>query len=459
MKYFIGVDIGTTTVKSVAFNVEGQILAKRSVENKTIYPFEGYAEQDPEEIYKAVIECNEEIIQELKVNPQFISFSAAMHGLIAMDGNGNKLTNCFLWSDQRAVSEANNLHMQGIAQSLYKSTGVPVQAMSPLCKIIWLQKHDPDLCTRTAKFIGLKEYVFYKLFQTYIIDKSIASATGLMNLENAAWDNEILHLANIDSTKLSEIVPVNYQLVKDGMVYIVGASDGASANLAMGVSSNTQLAITIGTSAAARVTINTQKRNPEMRLFCYHLNEEQYIYGGASNNGAIVLQWLKESILESQLNIDQLVEKAKTVNPGSDGLIFIPYLSGERAPIWNSNAKAFFCNLTIQHGQSHLIRAVMESVLYNLLLITQEMDPENEIKEIHAGGGFAENAFWVQMLADIFNIPVKVYATNENSALGAVMIEAAITMNSIQTYQPDPQTHISHLKTFEKFKELVQGII
>ena len=455
MQYYLGVDIGTTSVKAVAFDASGKVLLKQAVTNTTIHTKENYSEQDPEEVFIAVMFCIDTVITQLKNKPQFISFSAAMHSLIAVDENGKALSNCILWSDNRAAETATVLHLKGSAKNIYERSGVPVHAMSPFCKIIWLKENDRKIFYSTYKFIGIKEFIFYRLFHQFIVDSSIASATGLLHIHTQEWDEELLMIAGIDRSKLSTIVPVQHTILLNDIKYMIGASDGALANLAMTISDETILAITIGTSAAARITIQQPNVDEDMRLFCYHLKEKYFIKGGASNNGAIVLQWLQEKIFQTKETLEELVNAAATVLPGADGLIFLPYISGERAPLWNSNVKADFIGLTSHHTKTHIIRAAMEGILFNLLLIGNMLNEKNTISEIHAGGGFADNPFWVQMLADIFNLPVKVFDTNESSALGAVMLGVAIKTEPIIIYLPNRVNHSVYAKQFEKFSQLV----
>ena len=277
MQYYLGVDIGTTSVKAVAFDAAGKLLLKQAAVNTTIHPKENYSEQDPEEVFAAAIFCIDTVIAQLKYNPQFISFSAAMHSLIAVDGKGKALTNCILWSDNRSAGVASALHLKGSAKNIYQRSGVPVHAMSPLCKINWLKENDPELFKKTNKFIGIKEFIFYKLFHEYVIDSSIASATGLMNTHTVDWDEEILMIAGIDASKLSRIVSVHHTILLNDIRYMIGASDGALANLAMNAVGEKVLAITIGTSAAARITIQQPGVDEEMRLFCYYLKEKYFL--------------------------------------------------------------------------------------------------------------------------------------------------------------------------------------
>jgi gluconokinase len=184
MDYYIGIDIGTTSTKAVAFSPTGQVLAQQSIGYPIIHPQENRSEQQPDKILEAVIDCLSGIAAQLvQHNPVLISFSAAMHSLLLMDEAGNPLTDCIIWADNRAGELAGNLRETEQGKSFYHSTGVPIHAMSPLCKLRWFKENEPSLFYNTKKIIGIKEFIFHRLFDKYIVDTAIASATGLLNSE------------------------------------------------------------------------------------------------------------------------------------------------------------------------------------------------------------------------------------------------------------------------------------
>ena len=198
-----------------------------------------------------------------------------------------------------------------------------------------------------------------------------------------------------------------------------------------------------------------------MSIFCYHANEGQYIIGGASNNGAIVMQWIKESLLQTSETFDQLFRLAENVSLVNDDLFFVPYILGERAPVWNSDAKGIFCGLSINHTKAHIIRAAMEGITYNLYTIGNLITKSAPVEKIYAAGGFAESSLWLQLLADIFNCRVLVCGSVENSALGAVMVGIKalklpfeIRPAIVAEHEPDPRRHASYQKQYQKFDRL-----
>ncbi len=477
MNYFMGVDIGTTSVKAIAFDEKGAILCKQSGGYQMQHPQPGYSELNATDIFEAVTHSINNVIETLQ--PQkvmFISFSAMMHSLIAVDEKGAPLTNCILWADNRAAGIAEKLRQTEEGKRLYHATGVPIHAMSPFCKLLWLKEQEPKMFDAAYKFIGIKEYIFYQLFGTYIIDTAIASATGLLNMQSLQWEVGALDMLGISAEKLSAIVPVEnlsyyhqrtdvtHSLhLPDETPFVTGSSDGALANLGAGSVANQSMSITIGTSAALRVLTDQPVTQPDMRTFCYHAIGKQYIVGGASNNGAIVLQWLKESILQTAESFPELFTAAESVGAGSNDLLFVPYILGERAPVWNADATGAFFGLTINHTKAHLIRAALEGVIFNLYSISKYILQTTPLNELYATGGFAQSTLWLQLVADIFNCKVLVSGTPESSALGAVMvgikalqIPVEIHPEIVSVHEPDTRNHEIYEKGFVKFQRLYQ---
>ncbi|HEY4147311.1 MAG TPA: gluconokinase, partial [Chitinophagaceae bacterium] len=414
MKYYLGVDIGTTSVKAIAFSDSGDVLAKHAIAYGMQHPNPDWSEQDPAEIERAVTQSINSVVARMApAKPALLSFSAAMHSLLAVDATGQSLTPCMIWADNRAALIAESLRETDTGQQFYHATGTPIHAMSPFCKLLWLKANEPAVFAAAHKFIGIKEYLFYKWFGVYAIDSSIASASGLLNLVALEWDKAILNFVGIDAGKLSTPVPVKeifhyepgsnsgHALQLDRKTpFVIGSSDGALANIATGSYS---LVVTIGTSSAARILTPNRETDKYMRSFCYHARDSEYIVGGAGNNGAVVLQWLKESLLQTTQGFEQLFAQAAQAPPGSDGLLFLPYILGERAPLWNPRAKGVFFGLDISHTRAHMIRAVLEGIIYGVYSIGRVIMENNDPTEIYAGGGFAQSSLWVQVLADVFN--------------------------------------------------------
>ncbi len=448
MKYMIGVDIGTTSTKSVLYDENGTFIMKHQIGYDLHTPNVDVSEENPDELFDAVLMTIKYVMRESKVNKddiKFVSFSAQMHSLIAMDQQHQRLTNNITWADNRAAKYATVINEVHDGNAIYQRTGTPIHPMSPLAKIFWMKHEWQDVFQRTAKFADIKTYIFYHLFDTYIIDYSMASATGMFNLETLDWDVEALELLGISKEMLPELVPTTY--VMKGMKeryatlmglnkdtpFVIGASDGVLSNLGVNSVGKGEVAVTIGTSGAIRTVIDKPRTDYKGRIFCYVLTEDHYVIGGPVNNGGVVLRWLRDELLASEVETakclgvdpyDVLTQIAKRVKPGADGLIFHPYLAGERAPLWNANARGSFFGLTLSHKKEHMIRAALEGVLYNLYTVYLALiEVMNETpKMIKATGGFAKSEVWRQMMSDIFDTELVVPESYESSCLGACVL-------------------------------------
>ncbi|MFY0779083.1 gluconokinase [Peribacillus simplex] len=444
--YMLGVDIGTTSTKAVLFTKKGDVIQQENVGYPLYTPDMTTAEQDPEEIFQAVLKAFSNITkQHPDKKISFISFSSAMHSVIAMDENDQPLTRCITWADNRSEAWAHKIKDELDGHEVYKRTGTPIHPMSPLSKITWIVNDHPEIATNVKKYIGIKEYIFKKFFDQYVVDYSLASSMGMLNLKNLDWDEEALRIAGITRGQLSELVPTTKifnncdpdlakQIGIDSQTsFVIGASDGVLSNLGVNAIRKGEIAVTIGTSGAIRTIIDEPKTDEKGRIFCYALTEKHWVIGGPVNNGGMVLRWIRDEFASSEvetakrLGIDAyevLTKIAERVRPGADGLLFHPYLAGERAPLWNPDVRGSFFGLTLSHKKEHMIRAALEGVIYNLytvfLALTECMD--GPVTRIQATGGFARSAVWRQMMSDIFESEVVVPESYESSCLGACIL-------------------------------------
>lgn len=488
MQFIIGVDIGTTSTKAIAFRPDGQVVVSHYREYPIYQPQAGYSEQDPEEVLAAVTHTLGQVLASVNQSQVLgISFSSAMHGLMAVDASGQPLTRCLIWADNRSQAQAEALQPSASGQDICYHTGTPIHPMSPLCKLLWMRENQPGLLVRAHKFISLKEYVFYRYFGQYLIDYSLASATGLFDIRQLTWYAPALALAGVRAEQLSSPVSTLHQVrellpeiarqlgLQHPVPFICGASDGCLANLGSGASQPGQAALTIGTSGAIRVTSPTPGTENQQRLFSYILKPGHYVVGGPVNNGGLILRWFRDQFAtdlkeqaarQGQDPYELLIAQAAAVPAGAQGLVFLPYLLGERAPIWDAAARGLFFGVGIHHTRAHFGRAVLEGILMGLYQICRALEETTgTIHEIHAGGGFARSAIWVQLLADIFNKKVVLTQTIESSAWGAALLglEAlgwqpaagpqALPKNG-QVFMPDAARHAVYQQNFSIFEQL-----
>ncbi|WP_075618784.1 gluconokinase [Paenisporosarcina indica] len=446
--YMLGVDIGTTSTKAVLFTEQGEIIQQENIGYPLYTPDISTAEQNPDEIFRAVLKSISNIMKLSQISPEkllFISFSSAMHSVIAIDENNQPLTQCITWADNRSEAWTRKIKNELNGHEIYKRTGTPIHPMSPLSKMAWIVNDCPEIAAKTQKYIGIKEYIFKKLFDRYVVDHSLASAMGMMNLKQLDWDEEALQVAGVTRDQLSELVPTtevftncNLEIAqKLGIApqtpFVIGASDGVLSNIGVNAIGKGEVAVTIGTSGAIRTVIDRPQTDEKGRIFCYALTEKHWVIGGPVNNGGMVLRWIRDEFASSEvetakrLGIDPyevLTKIAERVRPGAEGLLFHPYLAGERAPLWNPDVRGSFFGLTMSHKKEHMIRAALEGVIYNLytvfLALLEVMD--EPVIRIQATGGFARSDVWRQMMADIFDLEVIVPESYESSCLGACIL-------------------------------------
>lgn len=480
MKYIIGIDIGTGSTKAVALNLQYQPIA----ESQFFYPTEvskpGYSEQNPELIWQAFTNCINEIKAKFFENPIGVGLSSAMHSLILTDNYGNALAPMMTWADNRSVDEAKDLLASKEGRQIYEASGTPIHSMSPLTKLLWLKNNENALFYKTEKFISIKEYIWFKLFGEFKIDYSIASATGLFNIHNLKWNEQSLSLAGISGEKLSSPVQTNYckSILIDapnklipGLVttFVIGASDGCLANLGSDAITKGVAAITIGTSGAMRMASDRPLINPTGMTFNYILDSETFICGGPVNNGGLALQWLLKNVFNKielkNEDYTQLFTDIKDVPAGSNGLIFLPYLSGERAPIWDSEACGTFFGLNLQHNQKHMAKALLEGICYALNDVIMAVEEKAKpITQINVSGGFIHSKAWMQILADITGKKMTLVLEEDASAVGAAYITAkalgliknypSSSNSTPETIFPDLNNHKLYQRNFLLFKQL-----
>lgn len=442
----IGVDMGTTNIKAVAYDQSGNGRAESSIEVGISAPGAGRAEQDPAEILDALVEAVREVTAALateRINVAALSFGSAMHSIMAVDSAGAPLTPCVTWADNRAIEQVEKLRAEADTDLIYARTGTPVHPMSPLAKLLWFKSEERETFEKAARWISIKEYALARMTGEFVVDHSIASATGLFSLIDLDWDPQVLELVGLAAARLSSPVPTTHAVklngefagrlgMQSGTPLIVGASDGALGNLGLGVLDPGVVACSIGTSGAVRTTLTEPKVDPSGRLFCYVLGEGHYILGGSTNSGGLVLKWVRDRLFpdvkqraqEMGRNpYDLLDDMAEGVPPGAEGLVFLPYLAGERAPLWRMGLTGGFYGLTINHGREHMVRAVFEGVIYHLYTVVQALAQTiGELTEFRAAGGFAYSDVWPQIMADVFGANINIPARRESACWGAALL-------------------------------------
>jgi len=474
MEYVLGIDIGTGSTKAVAVDLKGNSFADSQQYYSFSAPKPGYHEQDPEQILHAFAESIKGIIAKTGTLPLAISLSSAMHSFIAVDENSNALAPMITWADNRSAEVAVELRATELGMLIYKATGTPIHSMSPLCKLIWLRKNDPELFHKAHKFISIKEFIWHKLFNEFAIDYSIASSTGLFNITQFEWHDDALKLAGITIGVLSKPVSTNYTRTNSSLdfldkntSFVIGASDGCLANLGSMATEPGIAAMTIGTSGAVRVASNKPLPNAEAMTFSYILDKNTYVCGGPINNGGVAMQWWVKNVVgpnPTEKDYEHIFRKIAKIPAGSNGLIFLPYLTGERAPIWDSESCGNFFGVRLQHTQADFSRAVLEGICFAMRDVLDAVQENSEpITQINISGGFTKSGVWVQTLADITGKKLAILQADDASAVGAAFIALKVigtikdypkVSDDLIIYQSNPANRDIYNRTFSIYKQL-----
>jgi gluconokinase len=438
------IDIGTSATKIIGFDYLGQELVYRKGAYPTFHPRPDWSEQDPEQIFITIMFLLKGILNDTafvhKYTVQSIVLSSSMHSVVSLDKNGNSIGNAIIWSDNRACEIARALKETELGHKIYQNTGTPIHAMSPLSKISWIRENEPIKFKKTTKFVSLKEYVIHHLTGEFYIDYSLASATGLFNLLELDWDKDALSFAQLDTSYFSKPVDIFYADLKikapilkslklgEDTTLIIGSSDGCLASLSAGSLNTKQAIVSVTSSGAVRVFGNEFLVDDNGTFFNYILDKDLYISGGPTNNGGVAFEWAAKGLGGGNYDVPMeellinLQNEAAKVKEGAEGLLFLPYLQGERAPIWNSNARGAYFGLNILHEPKHIIRATLEGILYEIYSIGKSIKKYRNFESLHLNGYNAMHPLWSGIICDLFGMPISVSDYKHSSNIGAAMV-------------------------------------
>jgi len=429
---FVGLDLGTTGVRAVVFDRDARQLGEATEEYPLHTPRPGWAEQDPAEVLAGALRCLSAAAQQAGAagRPLAIGISGTFHSVLPVGHDGAPLGRGMIWADTRAVDESAAIRAEHDAQALYERTGCPVHPMYLPAKIRWLRQHVPE----AAAFRSIREQVLLQLTGEWACDLSTASGTGMLNLERKAWDDELLAIAGVRPDQLGPLVEstqvvgrltpeiANAAGLSAESVVIAGAGDGVLSSLGAGTLESGQMTATVGTSGAVRlVTDRPRVDTKRARTWCYYLAEDTWVAGAAINNAGIAFRWATEKLLRAgESGYEQAASWAESAPAGSDGLLFLPFLTGERAPYWNADARGVMFGLAIGHDHRHVARATLEGVCYRMRSVHEALaEVAGPVHEIRATGGYTKTPFWLQLLADVIQQPLRIPSVQEASALGA----------------------------------------
>ncbi|PSR31604.1 MAG: hypothetical protein C7B46_16680 [Sulfobacillus benefaciens] len=429
-KWVLGVDIGSTHIKVLGIDRTGKIVYRDQRAPRQITTDDGGFEQDPKEILQIVLqliaECNQEAVVEA------IAFSAAMHTCLVIDEAGNPLTNVWMWMDQRAADYAAELRNRGLDRLWYATTGCPVHPMSPAVKWLKLRELYPN-----GRPVSLKDWLFLRLTGKLITDYSTAAASGMMNLRGH-WDLDILRWLRLSSQSLPPLQDMTFSLGQ----FVVGGSDGAMAHYGLGIAADTlHAALTWGTSAAVRVTQSDPIPDHfiDTGSFAYFMGHARgYLVGQALSNAGNVLSWTAKLFGLAPSEVIRIgIEVANT----EDSLPhFVPYLYGERSPVWNAAMTGGFVAVRSHHDKVHLVAAVVVSLLALLKGAVDRLETAvGSVNNITVGANLGRDTLWGQVVSTVLNRPLEQSASEDASVFGAALLASQVVAWDISRQIIAPQ--------------------
>lgn len=467
MKYLLAHDIGTSGNKAALFNIDGVLIESKTFSYDVEWTHDGFAEQDANIWYKSVCVLTKDLLKHIDASDVIgISFSGQMQGCLVVDRNGNPLHKSIIWADIRARREEKLILSVFDKMSFYKITGNRPSCSYTLAKLLWLKHNKPDIYEETYRVLNAKDYIIYKLTGNFVTDYSDASSTNLLDLRKMEWSEEIadkmgvslnkfpsIHYSTDVVGKITEKASQETGLGTDTSV-VCGGGDGAiSAIGAMSISEGDAFG-TIGTSAWNAITSKKPIFDEEMKTFVFaHAIPDHFIRLGTMQTAGAAMNWLKKSFfIDKNKDIDdtgadsdiydEMEQLVKQAQVGSKGLLFLPYLMGERSPRWNRDAKASFIGLTVETSRADICRSVYEGIAMNLEIILNSIRKGNRIKKFVLTGGAARSNLLCQLLSDVYGLSISI----PNCLEEATSVGAAVCAG----------VGIGEYKSFEKIHDFIK---
>lgn len=435
--HYIVVDLGTTHLKLAIFKPGQRYIETMEQRINLFTDRDGAREQQPEEMLDYLIVMLKRALMKYP-DARKVVFSTQMHSLLLTDASGEVIQPSMIWADQRAQMQAEYFHDSEYGQELYNISGTPVHAMSPLLKLLYLRLAKPILFLQYGQVyaMGVKSYLIWQLTGKRVIDYGTASTTGLMDIRTKDWSEELLDLVRLDVEQLPALVAaqaeygINEDVAKDlrlptDMSFVMGSTDGALANLGLPITDENGVVFSFGTSGALRYTSDSLKLSKNGELFCYIIDDmPQYIIGGPLNNAGNVLEWAYEQYgFVDSMNFSKMLRTALHQEVREEGVIFLPYLNGERAPFWNSHMRASFHNIQLSDNRLDLVQAIIEGVFFQARLVLDELTTTIGAQPIlYVNGKIFQDPEQLQQIANMLNTTLYLHDSEDASLIGAAKI-------------------------------------
>jgi xylulokinase len=438
MAYFLGIDVSTTSSKALIIDHSGRVIAVASSPHTLQTPKPLWSEQDPQEWWTAVCTCIRSVLEKAGIKGESIEaigLTGQMHGLVLLDDAGNVLRPAILWNDQRTQDQCEEIHHKIGKDKFIQITGNVALTGFTAPKILWVKENEPEVFSRAKHVLLPKDYIRFKLTGEYAMDKADGAGTVLFDLRKRDWSDEVLSTLEIphswmprtyEGTEFTGTITKQASALTGlsvGTSVAAGGGDQAAGAVGMGAVEAGVVSLTVGTSGVVFATTPSALIEPQGRLHAFCLLSRHVAFYGrhafSSRKSAVVPRYPRP-----QSSFDDLVNEAEEIPAGSEGLQFLPYLSGERTPHPDPLARGAFIGLTLRHSRAHMTRAVLEGVSFGLkdsFTLIQNAGL-GSITQIRASGGGTKSPLWRQILASVLNSELVTVNTSEGGAYGAALL-------------------------------------
>jgi xylulokinase len=490
---FLGIDVGTGGTRAVLVDSTGRAISAATAEHAPMSsPHIGWAEQSPDDWWRAACQAIRECLAKTPTAATEVSaigLTGQMHGLVLLDAHDQVVRPAIIWCDQRTEQECRDITERVGAKRLIELTANPALTGFTLPKIWWVRRHEPELWSRVRSLMLPKDYIRFRLTGARAIDVADASGTLMFDVVHRRWSKEMLEVSQIDEALLPKVFEspeisghVHAQGatqvgLRPGIPVIAGAGDQAAGAVGMGIVKPGAVSATIGTSGVVFAATSAPVLEPHGRIhtFCHAIPNRWHVMGVTQGAG-LSLRWFRDQFGagadDGRDPYDRLAEEAAKTSPGADGLLWTPYLMGERTPHLDPNARGALVGLTAQHTRAHVIRAILEGVAFSLrdtLTLFREIGVP--IESIRLGGGGARSPLWQQIQADIYGMPVELIEADEGGAYGAALLAGVGTGNwsSVEAacesavrvakrVQPNPKTAAQMDSQYKEYRKLYPAL-
>lgn len=487
MTYLLGLDISTTGAKALVIDETGAVIATHSTPQPISTPKPLWSEQNPSDWWEGMAASIRAVIEQIGTNEiAAIGLSGQMHGLVLLDAHGAVLRPSILWNDQRTQAQCDEITDRVGFERLIQLTGNRALTGFTAPKILWVRENEPDVYAKAAHMLLPKDYIRFMLTDEYVMDLSDASGTSLLDVANRQWSDEVINALDIprawmprlaegsDITGTVSARAAQLTGLKVGTPVVGGGGDQAAGAVGVGAVEPGIISLAVGTSGVVFAPLDSYSYEPEGRLhaFC-HAVPGMWHFMGVMLSAAGSLQWYRDTLAHDS-SFDDLLAPTAEIEPGCDGLTFLPYLTGERTPHPDPLARGAFVGLTVRHKQAHLTRAVLEGVAFGLkdgFELMQSAGLSADQMQVRVSGGGARSPIWRQILADVIGAPLVTTNSTEGAAFGAALLAAVgagvypdvpsacrATIRTSEPTTPSSGARAAYEKPYDRYRALYPAL-